>query len=1195
MQTDRRARLYNDLLRALALSLDLDEGEKLHHAWRVGALSHRFAAAMDIPEPGMLFHAGLLHDIGGIGLRHHTVHLASAGHVTPEAVKHVFEGVHILQPFEPFRPLLPALMDHHERHDGTGYPHGKRGERIDTAAGILQLADTMEVTLRNGAGEGRRAAALEVAKSGRGTVCRPDIADAALEALGKDPDLVDILYDGDALADLVQETDYTPPDLERLSLVDMLSQLFWLFARIIDAKHAYTAGHTLRVAHYAVYIAKALRSDQLSRWDVLWAALLHDVGKLGVPRSLLQKPGRLSDQEWKAVRKHASDTVDIIASISDLEPLAYAAASNHERYDGTGYPRGTEGEDIPLIGRILAFADAYDAMTTDRAYRRSLPHAEAMRRLREGVGSQFDPHLARIALPAIERHGVAAAALPTNMEEFHEFFDTESFDRDGDSGEHSVAEELRPVGRGVLLLELEPWAVLTLSGDHRIIAGRRPLEQLISTVSSPSLLDFLDTDGQQYLRSVVPALSPDEVRTRYLFAPSGTPMETIISAREGGYTLLYRTAENRLQSIKRMALFYSNFLNSSEAVCFLDMQLRILDVNRTFLNLYGYKLKEVVGMSPMDLLVPDKQANQGPPYLPGEESHVASWSGEMLHRDSQGAPVDVNVTVTAIRDARGNSTGYIMHAADIRERKRSEARMSALNRCLLGLGADYGENVLRVIRTLGEVLGAQAVDYRRLDGEDLVAVSRWARAPDTDGPTGSITTLSKNLLAQNPDGVVLLSASDKRLGPAKNDSPHHPGEHLYLAHVTRPGATPLGVLVAVFDRARIMGGEERDFFGSLASALSTEESRRAAAEELQAANRELERLSQRKSELMAITSHDLKSPLAAMIGYSDLLREQLPAIPPDKGERYLGRISAAGNKLLHLIDDILDLERLETGALELNRIPADPGALLQDCIELCEAAGRERGVRFELRAVGPSSKVNLDVPRMEQVINNLLSNAIKFSPVGATIEVVLDGSREGHVQVHVCDRGPGIPPESLQAVFDRYYQAVHMRSRDGGSHGAGLGLAIVKHIVEGHGGQVWAENRRHGGARFVLDLPLSEPPRGPAALLLDPQGGQAGVLAPVLSERDVTWAVASDSNEARELLGAKDVEIVFVSAELLPDLEAELHRVSRRQQPPVLVLIQDDLVEPPRPFSRALSQPILPSEILELLDELRLSRATSGV
>ncbi len=1194
MPQGQRSRLYNDLLRALALSLDLDEGEKLHHAWRVGILSHRIAEALALPAPGRLFHAGLLHDIGGIGLRHHTVHLATAGGVSPDAVKHVFEGVHILQPFEPFRPMLSALMDHHERYDGKGYPHGKGGDRISTPAGILHLADLLEVRLRNDQTGDLLAVAHQTITSASGTVCRSDIAEAAASVLRGDPGLVDSLYDLEELAAVVAQISYRPPELDRLTTVEMLSQLFWLFARIIDAKHTYTAGHTLRVAYYAVRIAGDLQSDQLNRWDVLWAALLHDVGKLGVPRNLLEKPGKLTELEWQAVRKHANDTIEIIGSISDLSSLGYAAASHHEHYDGTGYPRQTAGEDIPLIGRILAYADAYDAMTSDRAYRRSLPHAEAMRRLRKGVGSQFDPHLAEVALSTLEHHGVATAALPTNMEEFHEFFLTDTFDLQPGSTSQAASQVVRPVGRGVLLLELEPWQAVTLSEDLEILAGRRPLEQLISTVSASSILEFLDDDGGRYLREMTQILKEGEVVTRYLFAPSGKPLEVIISRRSGGFTLLYRTAENRLQSIKRMALFYRNFLNSAEAVCFLDMEFRILDVNRTFLNLYGYKLKEVVGTSPMDLLLESDSQDHGLPFRPGVESHVASWSGEMVHRDQAGEPVDVHVTVTAIRDAKGTNTGYIMHASDIRERKRSEARMAALNRCLLGLGPDFQQNVQRILETLGSGLGALSLVYRHLDGGTLSPVARWGRGVSSTPVDVQGTDLCEVILRDNASETVVMSYPQFSLRSAPMESADLDQPSLYLGRITRLGDLPVGVVSALFDKSRGVTAEERDFFGSLASALSTEESRRAADEGLRVANRELERLSRRKSELVAITSHDLKSPLAAMIGYADLLGEGLPDIEPERSERYLQRITAAGNKLLGLIDDILDLERLESGSLELTQTPASLPVVLQECLEINRSVAREHGITLAFHTQGQVDRMSLDVVRMEQVFNNLLSNAIKFSPTGGAIEVTLDGSQTGVVQVRVCDRGPGIPQEALQTVFDRYYQATSARPRAGGSQGAGLGLNIVRYIIEKHGGRVWAQNRDGGGARFTVELPVPEAVQIPVVLLVDADGATARAVGPILGARQVDWAAAQGPQEAAQLFGEGQTQLVFIHAAVADDLSPQLERMARASRAPVLVLLLEEIMDPPPPFDHALSLPVLASEVHELLEEVRLEHRPGG-
>lgn len=160
--------------------------------------------------------------------------------------------------------------------------------------------------------------------------------------------------------------------------------------KAIEAKDPYTRGHSQRVAGYSVRIAQEMRLGQKSINELEKAALLHDVGKLALPSRLLLKPGPLSDQEYELVRTHPVRGAEMVVRIPLLRGLASAVRCHHERLDGTGYPDGLSAAAIPLYARILAVADAYDAMTTNRSYRAALPASLAIDELRAGVDLQFD-------------------------------------------------------------------------------------------------------------------------------------------------------------------------------------------------------------------------------------------------------------------------------------------------------------------------------------------------------------------------------------------------------------------------------------------------------------------------------------------------------------------------------------------------------------------------------------------------------------------------------------------------------------------------------------------------------------------------------------------------------------------------------------------------------------------------------------
>lgn len=196
---------------------------------------------------------------------------------------------------------------------------------------------------------------------------------------------------------LEDEVERKTQENERLSL-----HVVQTLAEAIDAKDSYTKGHSGRVAQYAMEIAKRAGYTKKQQRDIYMMGLLHDVGKIGVPDAVIAKPGRLSDEEFAEIKKHPALGHKILAKIQEMPKLSIGARWHHERYDGHGYPDGIRGQDIPEEARIIAVADAYDAMTSNRSYRQSMPQSAVREQLVKGKGTQFDPRFADIMIQMID-------------------------------------------------------------------------------------------------------------------------------------------------------------------------------------------------------------------------------------------------------------------------------------------------------------------------------------------------------------------------------------------------------------------------------------------------------------------------------------------------------------------------------------------------------------------------------------------------------------------------------------------------------------------------------------------------------------------------------------------------------------------------------------------------------------------------
>ena len=178
-------------------------------------------------------------------------------------------------------------------------------------------------------------------------------------------------------------------------------ELLETLANAIEARDGYARGHSERVSRLAIAVGQRLGLPADSLGHLHRAARLHDIGKIATPDAILNKPEALTEAEWQIVRRHPTDGVEMLAGASLVAPALDAIRHHHERWDGAGYPLGVQGKQIPLLARIIAVADAYDAMTSARPYREPLDASEAVRELAAGRGKQFDPRCVDAMLTAL--------------------------------------------------------------------------------------------------------------------------------------------------------------------------------------------------------------------------------------------------------------------------------------------------------------------------------------------------------------------------------------------------------------------------------------------------------------------------------------------------------------------------------------------------------------------------------------------------------------------------------------------------------------------------------------------------------------------------------------------------------------------------------------------------------------------------
>jgi signal transduction histidine kinase len=267
--------------------------------------------------------------------------------------------------------------------------------------------------------------------------------------------------------------------------------------------------------------------------------------------------------------------------------------------------------------------------------------------------------------------------------------------------------------------------------------------------------------------------------------------------------------------------------------------------------------------------------------------------------------------------------------------------------------------------------------------------------------------------------------------------------------------------IAAGDFSGHVGVRNRDELGELAANVDRMN------DELRRLYRELETASRHKSEFLANMSHELRTPLNAILGFSQVLREGLFGEVNEKQVEYLEDILASGNHLLSLINDVLDLSKVEAGQIELEPAPFSLREALERGVVMLKERALKNGVDLRLEPSPEVDVVTADERRIRQVVFNLLSNAVKFTPEGGRI-VVSSARHDGELRIAVADTGPGIAREDQERIFEEFQQT-DLGARQ--QEGTGLGLALSRRLIELHGGRIWVESEPGEGSTFVVALP----------------------------------------------------------------------------------------------------------------------------
>jgi PAS domain S-box-containing protein/putative nucleotidyltransferase with HDIG domain len=1069
-----------EIISLLSNIVDLEGEGNLAHGLRVASLSQAIAKQLNHGKPSQLYVAGLLHDIGGISLEKHMLHYALDDFQDIDARNHSTRGAEILQSFHPFQSLVGWVADHHERYDGTGFPAGKSKHDISSEAGILHLADLLDIFLR-----GQEEATLREIRTFLNRQSASSVAPVIVEGarrLFSTPESLDLLKESDPKKRCGSIKEVYFPEINSIFVPELICQLLWLTAQVANCRTTKRVFHSNRVGFYCHRIAKAFHSPEVDPLQALWAGLLHDIGICSASEQELKKDPAILATTSLTYQQHPHISAKMVSTVQVLEHFAPILAAHHEYWNGTGFPAGLKGEDIPLLSQIINVCEHYDMLTTGKPQEDLENHHHyAISELEKGRDQLFSSKLLDIALPVFQIWGQRDISWMRDIKNVHAFFTSDPFDGIFQEQQQEPPQEQEPK-KADSSFSPRQWESSELAADFTLRTGHNGLKAITAIDDIENFFDIMEPSIISETRQSLAALQDGDSLTLTLPSRHGKPLELIFLKRNDRYSLLYRGINETPLFTRKHSIFYQHFRNTPEAELILDKETVIKDVNDSALTLLGFPRQGLLGKGITALFSPflsKTQLSSLHMLLLAEDEKI--WIEEFSLINNKGTSFSIQVTIVPLPGLDDQDLAYLCRLRDISLRKELEQEMFHRDRAMQLIvhnisgmtGERFFKALLLQFATLTET-SLLTIGELTDDNVNLQPIACREQNNFCNKEKFSAQNTPCNRVVQR--GEIYIPDRLQELFPLDISLQQQDAHSCWGLPLRSQDGTIIGVLMAM-DTKKILRSKStlalvkvlQSLAGSELARMQTERTLKENKKQLESQNRELSRMNQLKSDMIAVTSHDLKSPLSAIIGYASLLEQYFSTLEEDKKIYYIKRIEEEGQKQLSFINKLLDLYRIESGTIDLELTPERLDLLANECIARQQHVAAERNITVELTIKGTPTPVLLDHLRMEQVISNILSNAIKFSPPDESINVCCSQNEE-NMMVEVCDRGKGIDEEEILHIFDRYYMG--RTNFDIRPEGSGLGLYIVKNIITLHGGEVFARNRKKGGSCFTVQIPV---------------------------------------------------------------------------------------------------------------------------
>jgi K+-sensing histidine kinase KdpD len=394
--------------------------------------------------------------------------------------------------------------------------------------------------------------------------------------------------------------------------------------------------------------------------------------------------------------------------------------------------------------------------------------------------------------------------------------------------------------------------------------------------------------------------------------------------------------------------------------------------------------------------------------------------------------------------------------------------LDATNRCARALGSslEIEEAFAAFIRELRGVIPFDRTAIILGDDGSARVIAAAGAAAETVFPPGTQRPVVGSLLHEVTTGGHVVYRQDMRtLEYPEEEDFVELGLHCRLAAPLIVGPRSVGMISLIREQPSSFTPDEIEFVSLLGRFLGSTVQNIRAYEAERATVEELRRLSALRADFVALVSHELRSPMAAVIGSAKTLQRRWRDLTPEQRESFLSLIDHETNRLADLVTDVLDTSRIESGQFSYSFTDVDVGELVQESAAAAESGQDEVTIRSHIRR--PLPLVRGDRDRLRQVLTNLLENAVKYSPAGEAVEVEAL-AENGRISVEVRDSGPGIAPEHQALIFEKFGRVTGEHAKPG----TGLGLFIARSIVQAHGGSLEVRTRDGRGAAFALELPM---------------------------------------------------------------------------------------------------------------------------